>query len=218
LKKWLLENLLDPKNGVRLPGFKGEWEGKTLGSITKLSTGATPSTKNKEFWGGDIPWMNSGELNLKYINEVQGRITQEGYDSSSTKIIPKKCVLIGLAGQGKTRGTAAINNISLCTNQSIAAIWPDKSFDPLFLYHYMDNQYETLRSLSSGDGIRGGLNLEILRDFTAKFPKTIDEQINIGKLLTNVDNLIMLINNELNEWKQMKNILLQMLMIGIVRV
>ena len=101
LKKWLLENLLNPNSGIRLPGFKGKWEEKTLDSITKLTTGATPSTKNMEFWDGNIPWMNSGELNLKYINNVQGRITQLGYDSSSTKVIPKNCVLIGLAGQGK---------------------------------------------------------------------------------------------------------------------
>jgi type I restriction enzyme S subunit len=133
-------------------------------------------------------------------------------------MIPEMCVLIGLAGQGKTRGTVALNYIPLCTNQSIAAIWPNKSIDPLYLFHYLDNQYETLRSLSSGDGIRGGLNLEILRGFSINSPKTIEEQLKIGKLLTSLDSIIMLLYSELNGWKQKKRFLLQVLLMGIVRV
>ena len=55
--------------------------------------------------------MNSGELNLKFVYDVENRITQEGLKNSSTQIVPARCVLIGLAGQGKTRGTAAYNLI-----------------------------------------------------------------------------------------------------------
>ena len=106
----------------RLPEFHGEWVYRLIGNMTKVSSGGTPSTTVDAFWGGDIPWMNSGELNLKHVHSVQGRITEAGLNSSSTHMIPRLCVLIGLAGQGKTRGTAAINFIPLCTNQSIGAI------------------------------------------------------------------------------------------------
>lgn len=217
-KKWLMENLLDPNSGVRLPGFSGEWGKEKIGSITKLTTGATPATQISENWNGDILWMNSGELNLKYINDVEGRITQIGYESSSTKTIPKHCVLIGLAGQGKTRGTAAINLIPLCTNQSIAAIWPNKIIDPHYLYHYLDNQYEALRALSSGDGIRGGLNLELIRSFFIEFPTSVKEQCKIGKILTDCDNVISIHNKELEQGKLKKKGLMQVLLTGIVRV
>lgn len=68
--------------------------------------------------------MSSGELHLKQVYAVADYITDEGLVNSSTKYVPKNSVLVGLAGQGKTRGTVAINRIELCTNQSIAAIFP----------------------------------------------------------------------------------------------
>lgn len=91
-----------------------DWEVAQLKDLTDIITGATPSTSINEYWNGDIPWMSSGELNMKLVRSVYGRITQKGYDSCGTHMIPPLCVLIGLAGQGKTRGTAAIKIIYLC--------------------------------------------------------------------------------------------------------
>jgi type I restriction enzyme S subunit len=116
--------VLNPKTGNV---FEGDWEEVLLGSIANLTAGGTPSTKHPDYWGGNIPWMNSGEINLKKVFGVEGRITDLGLKKSSTKIIPADSVLIALAGQGKTRGTVAINRIELCTNQSIAAVMPDSS-------------------------------------------------------------------------------------------
>ena len=133
IKQGAMLELLTGKR--RLPGFFGEWVNTKIGSITEVYSGGTPNTSEPAFWGGKIPWMNSGELNLKIVRQVQGRITEVGVDSSSTHFIPAECVLIGLAGQGKTRGTAAFNTFPLCTNQSIAAIYPNPNkFDSKFLY------------------------------------------------------------------------------------
>ena len=55
-----------------------DWEVKTLGELSYVTSGGTPSTENSSYWGGDIPWMNSGELNLKQVNAVEGRITELG--------------------------------------------------------------------------------------------------------------------------------------------
>jgi type I restriction enzyme S subunit len=120
IKQGTMQELLTGKR--RLPGFDGEWVDVQIGDLGEVYSGGTPSTSNDEYWGGSIPWMNSGELNLKIVRSVRGRITQKGMDNSSTHMIPAFCVLIGLAGQGKTRGTAAYNTFPLCTNQSIAAI------------------------------------------------------------------------------------------------
>lgn len=175
---------------LRFSGFEGEWEEKKIGNITQVTSGGTPSSTTKEFWFGDIPWMNSGELNLKRVYEVDNRITQLGLNKSSAKIIPEYCVLIGLAGQGKTRGTAAMNMIELCTNQSVAAILPNsKYFEPEFLYQNIDSRYEELRRLSTGDGGRGGLNLQIIKGFKVFFPK-LKEQQKIASFFTAVDQRI----------------------------
>ena len=106
------------------------WSKKTIGDFADVTSGGTPSTNISEYWNGKIRWMNSGELNDKKVYDVVGRITEEGLKKSKTKLIPKKCILIGLAGQGKTRGTIALNFVELCINQSIGAIYPNDSFIP----------------------------------------------------------------------------------------
>ena len=133
--------------------------------------------------------MNSGELNLKRVYEVQGRITQLGYEKTSTKIIPLQSVLIGLAGQGKTRGTAAINYVELCTNQSIASILPSDKYYPEFLYQNIESRYKELRDISSGDGGRGGLNLQMIYNLTIPYC-SLSEQKKIGKFLCLLDQRI----------------------------
>ena len=174
---------------LRFPEFSGEWERCKVKDFTKVVAGATPSTSNKEYWGGDIRWMNSGELNLKRVYEVQGRITQLGYEKTSTKIIPPQSVLIGLAGQGKTRGTAAINYIELCTNQSIASILPSDKYYPEFLYQNIESRYKELRDISSGDGGRGGLNLQMIYNLNIPYC-SISEQRKIGDFLCLLDQRI----------------------------
>ena len=133
--------------------------------------------------------MNSGELNLKRVYEVQGRITQLGYEKTSTKIIPPQSVLIGLAGQGKTRGTAAINYVELCTNQSIASILPSDKYYPEFLYQNIESRYKELRDISSGDGGRGGLNLQMIYNLYIPYC-SISEQRKIGDFLCLLDQRI----------------------------
>ena len=72
---------------------------KALGEICKLVTGATPSKTNAAYWeNGTIPWMSSGEVNLKRVAATEKKITQLGYEKNSTTIVPKHSVVIALAG------------------------------------------------------------------------------------------------------------------------
>ena len=211
-KKALMQKLLSGE--VRVGS--GEWKKTKIGKLTTISAGATPDTKRDDYWNGDIRWMSSGELNQKRVFEVEGRITQLGLEQTSTKILPCKCVLIGLAGQGKTRGTAAINYVSLCTNQSIAAIWPSNYFVPEFLYYLMDSKYSELRMISSGDGTRGGLNLKLLGNLSIELPP-LPEQEKIAEILSAQDREIELIQQQLALEQQKKKALMQLLLTGKVR-
>ena len=181
-----------------------DWEVKRISDFTSIITGGTPSTQRPEYWGGSIMWMSSGELNKKFVFDVEGRITTEGLLNSSTHIIPPFCVLIGLAGQGKTRGTAAYNYISLCTNQSIAAILPNDKYNSLYLYYVVDSKYEYLRLLSSGDGGRGGLNKNLLNSLEISFPKTIAEQQAIAEVLGDIDGLIAALDKKIAKKRLIK--------------
>ena len=148
--------------------------------------------------------MNSGELNLKRVYEVQGRITQLGYEKTSTKIIPPQSVLIGLAGQGKTRGTAAINYVELCTNQSIASILPSDKYYPEFLYQNIESRYKELRDISSGDGGRGGLNLQMIYNLNIPYC-SISEQRKIGDFLCLLDQRIETQRKIIEDLKKLKD-------------
>jgi type I restriction enzyme S subunit len=161
--------------------------------------------------------MNSGELNLKTVYEVEGRITELGLKNSSAKIIPPKCVLIGLAGQGKTRGTAAMNYVELCTNQSIAAIFPSQSFVSEYLYYNLDARYDELRELSAGDGGRGGLNLTIIKSLSIPFP-THAEQTAIATALSDMDAAIAALEARRDKTRSLKQGMMQALLAGRVRL
>lgn len=167
-----------------------EWEVCKVLDFTDVMTGATPSTENPDYWDGHILWMSSGELNKKFVYDVAGRITKKGYNSASTHMLPKNCVLIGLAGQGKTRGTAAINKIELCTNQSIGAILPSSDTDADYLFYFFDSQYQNLRALSSGDGGRGGLSKGLLLNYDVIRPHDKAEQQRIASALFDADALV----------------------------
>lgn len=191
-----------------------DWEVKRISDFTSIITGGTPSTQRPEYWGGSIMWMSSGELNKKFVFDVEGRITTEGLLNSSTHIIPPFCVLIGLAGQGKTRGTAAYNYISLCTNQSIAAILPNGKYNSLYLYYVVDSKYEYLRLLSSGDGGRGGLNKNLLNSLEISFPKTIAEQQAIAEALGDIDGLIAALDKKIAKKRLIKQGAMSQLLTG----
>lgn len=215
LKQATMQALLSGR--VRLPGFNGRWEVKRIGDFANCTAGGTPSTRIPEYWGGSIRWMSSGELNMRRVYEVEGRITEAGLSNSSTKMIPAKCVLIGLAGQGKTRGTVAMNLVELCTNQSIAAILPNESFVPEYLYFNLDSRYDELRELSSGDGGRGGLNLTLIKSLKLPFP-SLPEQAAIAAVLADMDAEIAALEQRRRKTQDLKQAMMQELLTGRTRL
>ena len=175
------DKLLMPKSST----YQTEW--KELKDVCRLVTGATPSTSKKEYWeNGTIPWMSSGEVNNKRIFYTEEKITELGYQSSSTTLVPIHSVVIALAGQGKTRGKVAITEIELCTNQSLCSLICGTSMNYKFLYYYLDGKYEELRAISNGDGTRGGLSLRLLAPYKIPVPP-MEVQERIVKVLDNFD-------------------------------
>ncbi len=195
-----------------------DWEVKKIDLISEaVFAGGTPSTRNNEFWNGDIPWMSSGEINNKMIWDTEKRITKKGFESSSTRWVAENSVLIALAGQGKTRGTVALNKIKLCTNQSLAAIVTGANLNSMFLFHNLDSRYDELRRLSTGDGGRGGLNLQIIKNIKVKIPP-IKEQQKIATILSTWDKAIELKEKLIEQKKEQKKGLMQKLLTGEMRL
>ena len=197
---------------LRFPEFKGEWEEKRIQDFAECCAGATPDTKKDEYWiDGTIPWMSSGEVNNTFIYSTEKKITQLGYDKTSTKLLPSNTVVIALAGQGKTRGTVAITRIELCTNQSLCAVLPDINLNSEYLFYFLSSQYKQLRNSSTGgDDSRGGLNLKIIGNFRLPYT-TLAEQQKIADFLSNVDSIITAETKILNTLQKKKKALMQKL-------
>jgi type I restriction enzyme, S subunit len=106
-----------------------------------------------------------------------------------------------------------MNMVELCTNQSIAAIHPNpKIFNEEFLFQNLEMRYDELRSLSTGDGGRGGLNLKIIKFMEIILP-SLAEQTKIANFLTAVDDKITDTKNQLDAVKQYKQGLLQQMFV-----
>src|SRR3954467_4710314 len=101
-----------------------DWLQCELGELTEIILGGTPSTEVPAFWGGTIPWMSSGDVHMKIIDDVPGRITKLGLESSNARLVSPPTVAVALAGQGKTRGTVALVQATVSTNQSVALLRP----------------------------------------------------------------------------------------------
>lgn len=212
-----LEDLVSGR--TRLDGFNGEWVESTIEDSTKeIITGGTPSTTVDKYWGGSIPWLASTEIHQKIITRATKNITNIGLNNSSAKMAPKDSVLIALAGQGKTRGTAAFLAYPMALNQSLAALVAADETDSKFLYYLIENMYLELRELSSGDGGRGGLNKTLIKNINIRLPREIKEQHAIAEVLTAMDEEIESLEVEKEKMLQIKEGAMDDLLTGRARL
>lgn len=162
------------------------WTIRKIGEVCDLATGGTPSKTRADFFGGDIPWLVSGDINQREIVGCEGRITNAGLQSCNAKLLPKNSVMIALNGQGKTRATVAMLRMEGATcNQSLVCISPKNRSEllPEFLYANLHGRYEELRRLTSDDDKdRRGLNMGIIREIAIPVPP-LEEQHRIVALL-----------------------------------
>ena len=160
---------------------------KKVGDFAVCFAGATPSTKIPSYWdNGNIPWMSSGEVHKGRVQDTDAKITQQGYEGCSTKMVPIHSIVVALAGQGKTRGTVAINDIELCTNQSLCAIVPNEEVNYEYLFHNLRGRYRELRSMSGDVDGRGGLNLKHIQSIKVIVPP-MSEQMKFVSIARQAD-------------------------------
>lgn len=217
IREGALEDLISGK--TRIVGFSGERKEYSINDITcEVITGGTPSTSRREYYGGNIPWLASTEIHQKRITKPTTYITELGLQNSSAKIAPEKSVLIALAGQGKTRGTAAYLTKPMALNQSLAALVTNEKCNSEFLYYLVESMYSSLRELSSGDGGRGGLNKKLIKGVLVTIPIDVDEQEAIANILFAMDEEIRDLETEREKMIQIREGAMDDLLTGRVRL
>ncbi|QEL57331.1 restriction endonuclease subunit S [Chromobacterium paludis] len=154
------------------------WYTCPVGVVGLVLNGSTPSRADVSLWGGEIPWVSSGEVRNNLIHEARECISQAGFDSCSVKVLPKGSVLIAMIGEGKTRGQSAILKIEATINQNIAAVVPfDEVISSEYLWYSFQAKYEENRSEGSGTGPQA-LNCQRVRELLIHLPP-LEEQYEI---------------------------------------
>ena len=166
------------------------WEQRKLGELAEIVGGGTPSTDIDSYWDGDIDWYAPAEIGEQiYLESSQRKITEEGLNKSSAKILPIGTVLFtSRAGIGKT----AILLKEGCTNQGFQSIVPNKEkLDSYFIFtrsEELKRYGETVGAGSTFVEVSGKqmANMELMK------PKTMLEQQQIGEYFQSLDHLITL--------------------------
>ena len=166
---------------LRFPEFEGEWEKSKLSDLCTFFSGGTPSSSNKDFYGGNIAFIRSGEL---HADSTELFITQAGFDSSSAKMVEVGDLL--LAMYGATSGDIAVSKIKGAINQAILCIRTKqnkKFIESVWNKHVSKNLRKYLQ------GGQGNLSADIVKGISFFFP-TLKEQEKIANLVSLLDERI----------------------------
>ncbi|MBM4425403.1 MAG: restriction endonuclease subunit S, partial [Chloroflexi bacterium] len=146
-----------------------------IGDVAVVTSGGTPSRDNPTYWGGDIPWIKTGELIDGDIYDSEEHITEEGMKNSSARLFPPETILIALYGQGQTRGRTARLMIEATTNQACCAILPTPEIlDSRFTQYWQRSLYYEMREKSHG-GAQPNWNGGMIKNIEIALPP-LDEQ------------------------------------------
>ena len=172
-----------------------EWKEYKLGEIAEIVGGGTPDTSNKEYWGGNIPWLTPKDLtgyNKIFISSGERFITEEGLDNSSTKLLPQGTVLLSSRAP---IGYVAIASNPICTNQGFKSIICNKDIvDNLYMYYWIKNNTELLQSLGTGTTF-AEISGSVVKSIAISLPP-LPEQIRIASILSSLDDKIDLLHRE----------------------
>ena len=170
------------------------WCWATLGSIGKWQSGATPSRMRKDYYGGDIPWLKTGDLNDWYITDIPEYITQQALNETSVKLNPAGSILIAM--YGATIGKIGILTMPATTNQACCACISHNGIEQMYLFYYLlSHKEEFVRQ--GGGGAQPNISKEKIVETLIPIPP-LSEQLRIIKAIEAIFNQIDTITAELS--------------------
>ena len=150
----------------------------------ETQSGGTPNTKKSEYYdGGTIPWLSSGEVNQGYISSTEKYITEEGFENSAAKWVPKNSVVIAM--YGATAGKVGFITIPLTTNQAVCALLPNDAFNPLYLYYAVSSQKNWMIAQCRG-AAQPNISQGIIRSMEIPMP-SLSEQMQFVNIIKQAD-------------------------------
>ena len=164
------------------------WEEKHLGDICdSIYSGGTPKSTNQDYYNGNIPWLNTNEVNFNNIYQTNRYISSEGLKNSAAKYVPENTVIVAM--YGVTAGKCAVAKIPLTTNQACCnLVINNKIADYRYVFQYLRLNSKTLNGLANG-GAQQNLNSIYIKKFKIWIPD-LSTQKRIADILSAYDELI----------------------------
>lgn len=190
-------------------GLPSGWSESALDSAAECYSGGTPSRKNREFYGGSIPWVKSGEVNRVFVTSTDETITEAGLAHSSARWVPRGSVLIAM--YGATAGKIARLEIDATINQAIQAVVARPKYATNeFLFYALQAAAPSLLYHVQGSG-QPNLSGKLVKSLKLRLP-TLGEQKKIAAILGSVDEAIQATQAVIDQTRKVKQGLLQQLL------
>ena len=184
---------------IRFNGFNALWIVNKIGKITTSYSGGTPSAGIDTYYGGNIPFIRSGEIHQE---KTEMYITEKGYQSSSAKMVSKGTILYAM--YGATSGEVDVSKIDGAINQAILAIIPKDEIDVFFLSYVLQSRKEHIVNTFIQGG-QGNLSASLIKEYEICYPTDINEQQKIASFFRSLDKKIFLQTQRIEKLKQMKS-------------
>ena len=227
IKQGAMQELLTGKK--RLPGFEemkgykqtevgvipADWGIIKLNNIvSNFVNGGTPSTKNKDYWNGNIPWITGADIINQCVGEIRRHITKDAVRNSSTNVIQKgNLLIVSRTGVGKL----AITPFDIAISQDFTGIYMDASqASTKYIYRFFDYHQSLLKKEIQGTSIKG-ITRDTLAEIQIPVP-TLAEQSAIATVLSDMDAEIAALDSKLTKARQIKQGMMQELLTGRIRL
>ena len=175
------------------------WEIKLIDDIAEIYNGATPSTMNELNYGGDIVWITPKDLSdqkQKFIYQGERNISQVGYDSCSTHLLPSNSILMSSRAP---IGLLAIAKIELCTNQGFKNFVPKSGNTSIYLYYYLQYHIRQIEQLGTGTTFKA-ITQNVIKNIEVPVP-SLDEQ---ERIVSKIEELFSKLDASVAELKTAK--------------
>ena len=193
---------------------KEDWVRTKIGDVLDTVLGGTPSTKKPEYWDGNIPWINSGEVNNFRILQCSRFITELGLKKSNTKLLPVGTTVLAITGA--TLGQVSLLEIDTCANQSVVGIIPNGTLPKEFIFLWIKMKISEI-ILSETGGAQPHINKNDINETDIVIP----DSDYLNKIKLTIEPLFKKITHnsfQIRTLTALRDTLLPKLMSGEVRV
>lgn len=184
------------------------WLWTSLGYICEMTSGGTPKRSIDDYFGGEIAWLKSGELNDDIITDAEESITEKGFQESSTVLFPEGTLLVAL--YGATTGKLGILDVEAATNQAICGLYVPPSLNTRYLFWYLRSARSDLLGRRFG-GAQENLSQTILKSIPVPLPPLREQEQIVGEIertLSIADELRSSLSDDVRRSKRLRQSIL----------